>query len=109
MDRKSNQLQWRQRVAAFERSGLSRDAWCVAQGLKVCTLDYWRKRLQARTKMERKAASQSLLPIVVRSGEPEAASATTVVLILRSGVRLSAPAGVGATWLACLLREIGAC
>ena len=109
MDMKSNRSQWRERVEAFERSGLSRRVWCMAQGLKVGTLDYWRNRLRTATNVERQAASQSLVPIVVRSVDSESASSTNVVLVLPSGVRLSAPVGIDATWLAGLLREIGAC
>jgi hypothetical protein len=33
---------WARRLAACERSGLSRRAWCAAQGVNVHTLDYWR-------------------------------------------------------------------
>lgn len=109
MDMKNKRSQWRERVEAFERSGSSRRAWCMAQGLKVGTLDYWRNRLRTATKVERQAASQSLIPIVVRSVDSESASPTNVVLVLPSGVRLSAPVGIDAIWLARLLREIGAC
>ena len=109
MDTGSNRSQWRERVEAFERSGSSRRAWCMAHGVKVGTLDYWRHRLRTATKMERHVVSPSLVPIVVRSGESEVTAATMVVLVLPSGVRMSVPVGIGATWLASLLREIGAC
>ncbi len=109
MDMKSNRSQWRERVEAFERSGLSRRVWCAAQGLSVGTLDYWRYRLRSTAKAVPKVGSQSMVPIVVRSDEPEATAGGTVTLVLLSGMRLSAPVGIDATWLARLLREIGAC
>lgn len=109
MDMQSNRSQWRERVAAFERSGLSRRVWCAAQGLRVGTLDYWRYQLRSTAKAVPKVGSQSMVPIVVRSDESEATTGRTVTLALPSGLRLTVAVGADATWLARLLREIGAC
>ena len=37
---------WRQQVAAFESSGLTREEYCQRNGHKVHQLDYWRKRFK---------------------------------------------------------------
>ncbi len=41
MSRMAKQAQWRKRVSAFERSGLTRKVWCLRAGVAVATLDYW--------------------------------------------------------------------
>jgi transposase-like protein len=109
MDREKKRAHWSQQVAAFERSGSSRRAWCEAQGVKASTLEYWRRRLRSMGSSEGRDGFRSLMPIVVRTSESEAASATTVALVLPDGLRLSVPIGIDARWLAGLLRELGAC
>ena len=109
MDMESNRSQWRERVEAFERSGSSRRAWCAAQGLRVGTLDYWRYQFRSTARVMPKVGAPSMVPIVVRSDESEATTGRMVTLVLPSGMRLSASVGIDATWLARLLREIGAC
>lgn len=109
MDTQSKRAHWSQQVEAFERSGSSRRAWCAVQGVRVGTLDYWRYRLRSTTKAVPKSGPQSMVPVLVLSGEPEATTGRTVTLVLPSGLRLTTTVGADATWLAQLLREIGAC
>lgn len=84
---------WMQRIAAFERSNLSRRAWCRQEGLNPNTLDYWRSRLRPATK--------ALVPIVVADG-----STADVEVALPSGMRLRARNGTDTAWLVGLLRAL---
>ena len=61
---------WTARVAAFERSGLGRSAWCEREGVNANTLDYWRRRLrgsrvEARALVPIQAAPMSTLQVEV--------------------------------------------
>lgn len=89
---------WMKRVAAFERSGLSRRAWCGRQGLNASTLDYWRRQLGER-------AVPELVPIVVSGGVVTA----DIEIALPGGTRVRVPGTVDAVWLSALLRGIGGC
>ena len=55
----SKRQMWERRIAAWQRSGLSRGVWCAAHDVNVHTLDYWRYRLRdagaARGKVKAKA------------------------------------------------------
>lgn len=95
MARDSKRSMWAKRVAAFERSGMSRRAWCAARGLSVSSLDTWRYRL-------RREGSSGLVPVVVSGPAPaaliELSCGTTTVRL---------PASVDAVWLATLVRGLG--
>jgi hypothetical protein len=97
MARESKRSVWSKRVVAFERSGLSRRAWCAARGLSVGSLDAWRYRL-------RREASGGLVPVVV-TGAPQEPASTIEVSCGAVVVRL--PASVDAAWLAALVRGLG--
>ncbi len=105
MSRVAKQAQWRKRVSAFERSGLTREAWCLRAGVAVATLDYWRSRL--RDAGDR--SGQALVPIVV-SDQPmthsRLAGAGTIQIDLGGGVRLRTNAQVDAQWLVSVLRGL---
>ncbi len=105
MSRVAKQAQWRKRVLTFERSGLTRKAWCLRAGVAVATLDYWRSRL--RDAGDR--SGQALVPIVV-SDQPMThtrhAGAGAIEVDLGGGMRLRADAQVDAQWLASVLRGL---
>ena len=105
MSRLAKQARWGKRVSAFERSGLTRKAWCLRAGVAVGTLDYWRARLRDRGDR----SEQALVPIVV-SDQPRVeislAGVGTVDIDLGGGVRLRANAQVDAQWLASVLRGL---
>lgn len=100
---------WSKRLAACERSGLSRRAWCSEHGINVHTLDYWRSRLRAQPAKPRKSKrrSQALVPIVV-SGAASALATRAIELRLPGGIELRA-ASLDARWVAALIRELRAC
>lgn len=103
MSRLAKRAMWSKRVAAFERSGLSRSAWCAREGLAVATLDYWRIRLRA----DRSTVSRALVPIVVARPVVESVCAAAgTVAIEVAGVRLRSGADVDAGWLLSLLRGL---
>jgi hypothetical protein len=56
MAKTDKQRTWAKRIAAWERSGMSRRPWCAANEANVHTFDYWRRRLRARS------AGSSVLP-----------------------------------------------
>ncbi len=84
---------WAKRMRAFERSGLSRRAWCAQEKVPLSTLDYWRLRLR------RTAAT--LVPVVVDS-----VSVAKQIEIAVGDVQLRLPVGVDAEWLCSLLRGL---
>lgn len=91
---------WAERIAAFERSTLSRRAWCRQEGLNPNTLDYWRSRLRP--------TPSALVPIVVaQDGAREAAPSSTpwIELMACGGVRVTVR-DADAAWLAGLLRAL---
>lgn len=104
---------WTRRIAACERSGKSRRAWCEAHGVNVHTFDYWRYRLQTQSKPvgARRARAKALVPIVVQRSTAGAgsAAAASIEVVLRDGITLRAPATTDARWLATLARELGTC
>ncbi|MGH8031178.1 MAG: IS66 family insertion sequence element accessory protein TnpA [Luteimonas sp.] len=117
MDRKVLRRLWERRVAAFERSGQRRRAWCAAHGVSVHSLDAWRYRLRgerrsaSRGARARRSQSRALVPILVRESPATVAdgAAGAIELVLARGLRLSVPAGTDVRWLAGLVRELGGC
>ena len=89
----SKEKQWAKRMRAFERSGLSRRAWCAQEKVPLSTLDYWRLRLR------RTAAT--LIPVVVDS-----VPVAKQIEIAVGDVQLRLPDGVDAEWLCSLLRGL---
>ena len=89
----SKEKLWAKRMRAFERSGLSRRAWCAQEKVPLSTLDYWRLRLR------RTAAT--LVPVVVDS-----VPVAKQIEIAVGDVQLRLPVGVDADWLCRVLRGL---
>jgi len=95
--------QWRERIAAQERSGLSVRRFCKEQGIAEHLLFYWRKRLRNQQQ-----------PAPVRFALVErAASAGTVAepaleLVLNTGERLRIGSRVDQTALRTVLAALRA-
>lgn len=101
---------WARRIAACERSGMSRRTWCAAHGLNTNTYGYWHRRLRAPAAPTRtKTRRQTLVPVRVQSSLRSTSSSTAIEIALPSGIALRTPAAVDVRWLAALVREIGAC
>jgi hypothetical protein len=111
---------WAERIAAFERSDLSRRAWCAQNGVNKNTLDYWRKRLSAPADLPSReapverdntlaAAMPRVAPIVVAMQQQDAGLVAPVVIEVPHGVRMRADVGTDAAWLTALVRGIAGC
>lgn len=108
MARKTKREVWTRRIAAYERSGLNRRAWCEANDVSVHTLDYWRRQL--RTSSARLPRTrQTLVPVMVRAAELRGASELSIEVVFPDGVTLRVPPTVDRAWLVGLLRELRAC
>lgn len=110
MAKQDKQALWARRIAACERSGMSRRAWCAAKGVNVHTLDYWRYRLRAAgtegpAKRRRRDERQALVPLQVVG----AASSGGAIELHRGEWRLRLPRDVDADWVASLLRAVASC
>ena len=114
---------WSTRVAAFEASGQKRRAWCVAQGVNLHTLDYWRLKLHRRAASIRETAglepkahqstatATALVPVQVRSRSMPApcASSTAIELEWPNGLRLRTALGADVHELSLLVRALWPC
>jgi hypothetical protein len=89
---------WREHIADWQASGLTRTAYCAQQGVKVSTLDYWRRRLPEAS---RPAEAVGFVPVQI--GPPAAE-----LRLEWRGMTLCLPAAVSADWLAGLLRRLQA-
>jgi transposase len=89
---------WTKRMRAFERSGLSRRAWCAQEKVALSTLDYWRLKLGTTGELK-----PSLVPVVVADSQVPVSGRIEVSL---GGVQLRLPATVDAAWLCSLLRGL---
>jgi len=91
---------WRTRISAQERSGISIKRFCQEQGLSEKSFYYWRKRLQTTTSMR-----FALVEAELRRGTAEHAA---LELVLRTGERLRISAGVDAATLRQVLEALRA-
>ncbi|MGH8077124.1 MAG: IS66 family insertion sequence element accessory protein TnpA [Lysobacter sp.] len=103
MDKTSKREAWARRLAAFEGSGLSRRAWCKAQGVNVHTLDYWRRRLRASP-----ARSAALVPIMVRA-ETSPPMSVAMMFEWPNGLRLRVPSDANVLDVAAWVRALAPC
>jgi hypothetical protein len=100
---------WSRRVAAWERSGMSRKAWCAARGVNAHTFDYWRRRFGATpARAAKRRAGTTLVPVMV---QPEHAVALpqAAIEMVYGDVALRLSPTVDASWLARLVRELRGC
>lgn len=97
VDKKREQL-WRERIAEWQASGMSQQAYATEQGVPVHQVGYWVRRL---TKSQ---ALPALLPVKVvptMLPTPEAIS-----LRNERGWTLTLPGDVPASWLAEVMRAL---
>ena len=100
---------WAGRIAACERSGMSRRAWCAANGVAVNSLVYWRRRLRPQPLRARGGRRQALVPIVVRDAARRDAAAASVEIALPGGIVVRAVPTLDVEWLGKLVRELRSC
>jgi hypothetical protein len=96
-------------VVEFERSGMGRKAFCVAHGVSLHTLDYYRRQ---RCKSGSRAAG-SILPVELVDGRAAAAAApmdsrSAFRVQLACGRRIEVDTGLDATELIRLIAALEA-
>ena len=93
--------QWRERLTAQERSGLSVKQFCKERGLKDCTFYAWRNRLREEGPVR--------FALVERGGvRQEPTTEASLELVLATGERLRIGAGVDAATLRTVLDALRA-
>jgi len=98
----NRQNQWRERIAAHERSGLSVRKFCKEQGIAEHLLFYWRKRLRNRQQPVRFALVEGGTATAGASAEP------ALELVLNTGERLRIGAEVSGATLRTVLEVLRA-
>ncbi len=95
---------WRQLIADWKTSGLSRAAFCRSRQLSVNTFDFWRRELvkrdapsASRTLPTAPPAKPVLLPITITAP-------ASLEIYLHSGTRITVPAGVDPKHLQAVLQ-----
>lgn len=103
--------QWAERIAAWERSGLSRRVWCAEHGVNVHTLDYWRRQLGGRRQGPRpRKAGAALVPVMVAPlPSPAPAPAPGLTVRLPNGLVLQVPLAADAARVAQWVQSLQAC
>lgn len=81
----------RQMLAEYEKSGLTRRAFCQQRGISIATLDYWRRQLGAE-------------PRLVEVDVAAAVPAANFTLALANGRRIESSWQFGEAELARLIR-----
>lgn len=81
----------RQMLAEYEKSGLTRRAFCQQRGISITTLDYWRRQLGAK-------------PRLVKVDVAPAVPASNFTLTLANGRRIESSWRFGEAELGRLIR-----
>lgn len=92
---------WSAAVQACEKSGLTQQEFCKAQGLCSSTFRYWKKELAAKGALLSKSAPE-LVPVPVSSPSPaipKAEPSGLISLTVRSRYHLDIPDGFQAATL----------
>lgn len=100
-NRKDKVVFWTAAVQACERSGLTQQEFCKAQGLCPSTFRYWKKELSAKGAVPPKPA-QELVPVPVTiqpPSFPKAESSGSISLTVRDRYLLDIPDGFQAATL----------
>ena len=93
MNKADKLLFWKKQLADCSESGLSQNAYCSQQGLKLATFSYWRKRLRSSGE-----ACGKLIRLPI-------SSVSHSVQITISGLKLDVPVNVLSQVLPIVLRS----
>ena len=93
--------QWRERLAAHKRSGLSVKQFCKEQGVSQYSFYAWRKRLRGEGPVRFALVDRGAV-------RPEPATEASLELVLATGERLRIGAGVDAATLRTVLGALRA-
>lgn len=78
-------------AAEFEASGLSRKDFCQRRGLKISTLDAYRKR--RRWRQAEMSGSQRWVAVEVKEASPHVGGRSGLAVVLAGGRRIEVEAG----------------
>jgi len=92
--------EWRQRIHAWQQSGLTARVYCARHGLSEPSFYSWRRELAKRD-----AASAAFVPVHV---EGQTAPAATLEVVLEGGRTIRVPAGFNSATLKQLLAVLEA-
>jgi hypothetical protein len=106
--REARRLVWRGHVEALAASGLSREVFCVRQGLSRSTLYRWERRLRRESGTCRALVVAEALSFVPLCAAP-LAQPIPLALHVGGGMRLELPRDTDLVWLARLLRSLAGC
>jgi len=106
--RRRSQAEAARLVSEFARSGLRRKEFCAAHGLKVHTLDAWRKRVALS------GAGEEMVPVeIVAGGVPQARASVGPMgrsgpfrVVLTTGLRIEVEPGFDAAELRRLIAAL---
>jgi hypothetical protein len=73
---------WRARIKAFKESGMSRAAWCAAEGIKKGQLQYWLHALEPKASSTTTGPS-GWLPVAI--ADPDSSADPGGGLLIRVG------------------------
>ncbi len=85
-------------VSGYQQSGLTRQEYCLSQGIAVTTLDYYRRRKRS------KSGTPKLLPVQVEAAPVQSAGERGFALVLVNGRRIESPWSFGEAELARVIR-----
>lgn len=60
---------WQQQVDIFEKSGLSRKAFCEQKQIKISTLEYWRRKQNKHSQRSRQENAGEWIPIQIKDSK----------------------------------------
>ena len=80
---------WQEQIEGWQRSGLSQEEYCQKEGLKKCTLQYWRRKLSGKEEVF------SLVPVRLTAEKASLALEESSGLRLHSAQGLSVELSVG--------------
>lgn len=106
MSKEESRQEWEKRVERWSNSGLSKQAWCRAEGIQYKTFLYWTKKLsqEGETKGSDEAAARfvPILPEEDMSGEEN----VIVVRLEKQSMSIEVKKGFNAGMLASLVEVL---
>ena len=94
-------------IAAFERSGLSLNAFARKKGVPYSTLALWKNRLAKGAELEQASSAPQFLPVRVEgAGLPLSSLGESCEVRLRSGHELRIPPGFDPVTLCALVNAL---
>ncbi|MCY9667496.1 IS66 family insertion sequence element accessory protein TnpB [Paenibacillus alginolyticus] len=83
MDKQQRLQEWTARITDFKSSGLTKSAWCQAQGQSIYKLKYWLHKLNEPSSST--SSSSNWLPLAI-SSPPTEISLPSSPLTVRVGI-----------------------